>query len=108
MRSMKRIMAFVFVSLMGLVLFAGCAAQNSGTDELSDDPKLIQDELEEIAMDLENVLEMLVANKVEQQMEDGTEIRKTIRDLEMKIYQLRSQESALKERIAELEAAGKL
>ena len=108
MRSMKRTMALVFVSLIGLVLFAGCAVQDSGTDEFSDDPKLIQDELEEIAMDLENVLEMLVANKVEQQMEDGTEIRKTIRDLEMEIYQLRSQEAALKERIAELEAAGKL
>jgi len=93
---------------MGLVLFAGCAAQDSGTDEFPDDPKLIQDELEEVTMDLENVQEMLIANKVEQQMEDGTEIRKIIRGLEMDLYNLRSREAALKERIAELKAAGKL
>jgi hypothetical protein len=108
MRQKRRIVAFVFVSLMGLAMFAGCAAQTAGTDGFPDNPKLLQDELEEVTMDLENVQEMLVANRVEQQMEDGDEIRKTIRGLEMDLYNLRGRKSALEERIAELKAAGKL
>lgn len=108
MKQKRNVVAFVLVSLMGLVLFAGCAAQTAGEDEFTDDPKLLQNELEEVMMDLENVQEMLVANKVEQQMEDGDAIRQIIRELEMNLYNLRGQKAAIEERLAELKAAGKL
>ena len=51
---------------------------------------------------------MLIANKVEQQMEDGDAIRQVIRELEMELYSLRGQKAAIEERLAELKAAGKL
>ena len=108
MRQKKSTVVLVLVSLIGLWLFAGCAANTVGDDEFPDDPTLLQNELERVTMDLENVEEMLVANKVEQQMEDGDEIRKVIRELEMDLYNLRGQKAAIEERLAELKAAGKL
>ncbi len=108
MRQKRSVVALVLVSLVGLVLLAGCAAKTGGDGEFPDDPKLLQNELERVTMDLENVEEMLVANKVEQQMEDGDAIRQIIRELEMDLYNLRGQKAAIEERLAELKAAGKL
>ncbi len=108
MRQKRSTVALVLVSLMGLWLLAGCAANTTGDDEFPDDPVLLQNELERVTMDLENVEEMLVANKVEQQMEDGDDIRRVIRELEMDLYNLRGQKAAIEQRLAELKAAGKL
>ncbi|MCD4690796.1 hypothetical protein K8S17_04975 [bacterium] len=106
----SRVMGFVLLALFALMLFAGCAVQSTGAgdNEMSDNPKLLLDELDEIDMDIANVSEELKAYKVQQQMEDGTEIRDVIRRLEMELYNLDARKAALKERVAELKAAGKM
>ncbi len=112
MRRMSRFIAFVLLAAFATALFAGCAVQSTGTtggedDGLPDDPRLIYNELEEIDMDIANREEEIMAHKVEQQMEDGAEIRDAIRRLEMELYNLEGRKAALEERLEELKAMGK-
>lgn len=110
MRRSSKVTALVMLSVFALSLLAGCAVQSTGgggDDGLPDDPRLIRNELAEIEMDITNRQEELKAYKVEQQMEDGTEIRDAIRGIEMELYNLEGRKAALEERLAELKAAGK-
>ncbi len=112
MRRMSRLIALVLLAAFATALFAGCAVQSAGTtgvedDGLPDDPRLIRNELEEINLDIANHEEALMAHKVEQQIEDGADIRDSIRELEMELYNLQGRKAALEERLAELKAMGK-
>ncbi len=109
MHRTSRFVGIVLIASFAAALFAGCAVQTGGGDDgdhLPDDPRMIRNELAEIEMDIENRTEELKAYKVEQQMEDGAEIRTAIRQLEMELYNLEGRKAALEERLAELDATG--
>ncbi len=110
MRRMSRLVSIVLLAAFASALFAGCAVQSTAGDdgEQQDDPRLIRNELEGITMDIENREEELKSYMVEQQMEDGAEIRDAIRSIEMDLYGLRGRKAALEQRLAELQAAGQV
>jgi len=112
MRRRIRLAALVLSATFAVALFAGCAAQSTATtgsddDALPNDPRLIHNELEQINMEISNHEEEIMAHKVEQQMEDGSDIRDAIRRLEMELYNLRGRKAALEEHLTELKAEGK-
>lgn len=103
---LTRAVPMVLLAVLGLLLVAGCAG-TGGAGELPDDPTLIHKELEEIALDMQNTREMLKGSKAQLQIEDNQMLRDDIHSLEMNLIHLESQQRALEERLAEIEASGK-
>ncbi len=101
---MRRRTCAVLVMLVvasSLLLFAGCASQESGGN-IPDNPELMQRQIRDLDTDIANVEEMLKGALAERQIEDGAELRSRIQGLEMERYQLLSQRAALVERYREL------
>jgi hypothetical protein len=104
MTSRSRAVPLVALVALSLALVAGCAGTRS-TGELSDDPVLIQKELVEIEQDMLNVEELIKGTKAQLQYEDSQGLRDDLRQLEMDLIHLESQQRALNERLAEIEAS---
>lgn len=94
--------AMLIVMVLGLALAAGCAATR--TDELPDDPDLIQKELVQIRMEIRNTEELIKGSKAQLQIDDNQELRSELRSLETELIHLESRQRALEERLAELAA----
>ncbi len=104
MRQRTGAIAGALLLVLGLLLIAGCAGTGGGG--ISSDPRLINNELEEIETDIAIAEEMLKGSRAQLQIEDSTELRSQIRTLEMDLYELRARKAALGERLKELEAEG--
>lgn len=104
--AIKRTTALMLLFAFVAAFSAGCASTSTGGGEVPDDPRLIHNELEEIRNDISNTEEWIKGSKSELQIEDSQDLRNEIRRLEMELYELRSREKALEERLLELEAAG--
>jgi septal ring factor EnvC (AmiA/AmiB activator) len=106
MTKSRMLVPALLLAVFGLAMFAGCAGTRS-SDNIPDDPVLIQKQLVDIKHDIANTEEMIKGSKAQLQMDDSQELRDEIRSLEMNLIHLESQKRALEERLAELEAAAK-
>ena len=101
-RFARAVVATMLVALACLTV-AGCAGTR-GTQQMSDDPVMIQKEIVELDREISNTEEMLKSSKTQLQMEDSQQLRDDIRSLEMSLIHLESQKRALEERLAEIRA----
>ncbi len=102
----KRVLSIcaLLLGLAALSLLVGCAATK--TKDMPGDPKLIRDELSEIQNEIANAEEMLKGSRAQLQVDDSQDLRNEITSLEARLGQLKSQRTALQQRLKELEAAG--
>ncbi len=105
MRGSRRTLFVPALLVLALLLQSGCAG--TGGIGVPDDPGLIRKELVEISQDIGNTEEMLKGSRAQLQMDDGQELRSSIRTLEMELQKLQSQKAALEERLTELGSGGK-
>jgi uncharacterized protein YhaN len=102
---MMRRVATVAVFLLAAVCIiatSGCAGTTGS--ETTNDPNLIRRDISDLTQDILNTEEMYKAQLTELQMDESADMRRAVNRLWIEMEHLRSQRSALEERLAEMEA----
>jgi hypothetical protein len=86
-----------------VVALGGCAGTQAVTTS-SENPDMIRNEIKDIDNDILNTEEMYKASLTELQMEESVDLRREVNRLWVELEHLRSQRTALENRLAELEA----
>ena len=98
-------MAVFLLGALCIIAVVGCAGTTSTA--LPDNTQVIERQISDIDNDILNTEEMYKANLTALQMDENMERRREVNRLWVELEYLRSQKTALQERLAEIEAEQK-
>ena len=106
LRRIGTVVAFLLVGV-SVAVIGGCAGSGGSSEEIASDPVMLRREIVEIDNEILNMEEMYKASLTELQMEEDTDLRREVNRMWIELEHLRSQKTALEQRLAELEAEKK-